>query len=90
LQEFLQSRGLGQPAMFSMVRARITAINSRPSESIKLAGRCRTRVLEREQNLNLVGGLMEDNQLIAGSWWTRADAGKPWYPISTEYQRPCS
>src|SRR6267378_738509 len=38
LQEFLKSHGLGQPAMFPMVRARITAINSRPRESIKLKG----------------------------------------------------
>jgi len=86
LQEFLQSRGLGQPAMFPMVRARITAINSRPSESIKLQGDAARGFLEREQNLTWSAGLMEDNQLIAGSWWTRADAGKPLVSISTEYQ----
>jgi putative ABC transport system permease protein len=86
LQEFLQSHGLGQPAMFPMVRARITAINSRPSESIKLQGDAARGFLEREQNLTWSAGLMEDNQLIAGSWWTRADAGKPLVSISTEYQ----
>src|SRR5216684_1880268 len=86
LQGFLQSHGLGQPAMFPMVRARITAINSRPSESIKLHGDAGRGFLEREQNLTWSAGLMEDNQLIAGSWWTRADAGKPLVSISSEYQ----
>jgi putative ABC transport system permease protein len=86
LQEFLASRGLGQPALFPMVRARITAINSRPSESIKLRGDANRGFLEREQNLTWSAGLMEDNQLVAGQWWTRADAGKPLVSISTEYQ----
>jgi putative ABC transport system permease protein len=86
LQEFLQAHGLGQPQMFPMVRARITAINSRPSESIKLHGDSGRGFLEREQNLTWSAGLMEDNQLIAGSWWTAADAGKHLVSISSEYQ----
>src|SRR6202030_1283891 len=49
LQEFLRSHGLGEPAMYSMIRARITAINSRPSESIKLAAESGRGFLEREQ-----------------------------------------
>src|SRR5271168_626702 len=51
LREFLQSHGMGQPQMFPMVRARITAINSQPSESIKLHGDSGRGFLEREQNL---------------------------------------
>jgi putative ABC transport system permease protein len=86
LEEFLHSRGLGQPQMFPMVRARITAINSRPSESIKLTNESGRGFLEREQNLTWSAELMEDNQLIAGSWWSAADAGKPLVSISTEYQ----
>ena len=74
LEEFLHSRGLGQPQMFPMVRARITAINSRPSESIKLTNESGRGFLEREQNLTWSAELMEDNQLIAGSWWSAADA----------------
>jgi putative ABC transport system permease protein len=86
LEEFLHSHGLGQPQMFPMVRARITAINSRPSESIKLTNESGRGFLEREQNLTWSAELMEDNQLIAGSWWSAADAGKPLVSISTEYQ----
>jgi putative ABC transport system permease protein len=86
LEEFLGSHGMGQPPMFPMVRARITAINSRPSESIKLHGESGHGFLEREQNLTWSMGLMEDNQVIAGSWWRAADTGKHLVSISTEYQ----
>lgn len=86
LQDFLQSHAMGRPAMFPMVRARITAINAKPSESIKLDGDAGRGFLEREQNLTWSAGLMEDNQLIAGKWWTPADAGKPLVSISSEYQ----
>jgi putative ABC transport system permease protein len=86
LQQFLQSHGMGEPQMFPMVRARITAINSKPSESLKLKGDSGRGFLEREQNLTWSAGLMEDNQLIAGTWWTSADLGKPLVSISTEYQ----
>jgi len=86
LQAFLQSRGLGRPQMYPMVRARITAINSRPAESVKLPDDAGRRFLEREQNLTWSAKLMEDNQLIAGHWWTPADAGKQWVSISSEYQ----
>jgi putative ABC transport system permease protein len=86
LEEFFRLHGLGQPVMFPMVRARITAINSRPSESIKFRGDSGRGFLEREQNLTWSAGLMDDNQLIEGSWWTPADYGKPLVSISTEYQ----
>jgi len=86
LQDFLKSHALGQPAMFPMVRARITAINSRPSDTIKLSTDAGRGFLEREQNLTWSAGLMDDNQLVEGSWWTAADAGKPLVSISSEYQ----
>jgi putative ABC transport system permease protein len=86
LQEFLQAHRLGQPQMFPMVRARMTAINSRPAESLKFPTESGRGFLEREQNLTWSAGLMEDNQLTAGSWWTSADAGKPLVSISSEYQ----
>jgi putative ABC transport system permease protein len=86
LQEFLRAHGMGEPLMFPMVRARITAINSQPSESIKLHGDSGRGFLEREQNLTWSAGLMEDNQLVAGQWWTAQDQGKPLVSISSEYQ----
>jgi putative ABC transport system permease protein len=85
LEDFFRLHGLGQPAMYPMVRARITAINSQPSGSLKFRDSGRG-FLEREQNLTWSAALMEDNQLIAGSWWTPADIGKHLVSISTEYQ----
>jgi putative ABC transport system permease protein len=85
LQEFLSAHGLGAPQMYPMVRARITALNGQPAGSLKLKGDSARGFIEREQNLSWSADMMEDNQLIAGRWWTAADAGKPLVSISTEY-----
>jgi putative ABC transport system permease protein len=86
LENFLQAHGFGTPQMYPMVRARIIAINSIPSESLKFKAESGRGFLEREQNLTWSAGLLEDNQLLAGHWWTPADAGKPLVSISSEYQ----
>src|SRR6202142_869581 len=85
LQEFLSAHGLGAPQMYPMVRARITALNGQPASSLKLKGDSARGFIEREQNLSWSADMMEDNQLIAGRWWSGADAGKPLVSISTEY-----
>ena len=85
LQQFLQAHGFGTPQMYPMVRARITAINSQPVTSLQLRGDVAKGYVEREQNLTWSADMMEDNQLIAGRWWTPADAGKPLVSISSEY-----
>jgi putative ABC transport system permease protein len=86
LEEFLKSHGFGDPPMYPMVRARITAINSTPTESLKFKGDSARGYLEREQNLTWASRLMDDNQLVAGHWWTAADYGKPLVSISSEYR----
>jgi len=85
LRDFLQSHGFGSPQMFPMVRARITAINGKPPASLQLRGDVAKGYVEREQNLTWSAGMMEDNQLIAGRWWSPADAGRPLVSISSEY-----
>ncbi|MFI4890281.1 MAG: ABC transporter permease [Steroidobacterales bacterium] len=86
LQDYLSQHHLGVPAMFPMVRARMTAINDIPAEALQLKGDTGRSFLEREQNLTWSAELMADNQLIAGHWWTAADTAKPLVSISTEYQ----
>jgi putative ABC transport system permease protein len=86
LEDFLQAHGLGQPQMYPMVRARMTAINEAPAESIKLKAENGRGLLEREQNLTWAATLMDDNELIAGRWWEPEDFGKPLVSISSEYQ----
>jgi putative ABC transport system permease protein len=85
LQDFLASRGFGSPQMYPMVRARITAINGASPKSLKLKGDAARGYAEREQNLTWSANVMEDNQLVAGRWWTADDAGKPLVSISSEY-----
>ena len=86
LQEFLSAHGVATLHMLPMVRARITAINAHLSETLKLSGDSAHGFLEREQNLTWAAELMDDNQLIAGRWWSARDAGRPLVSISTEYQ----
>jgi putative ABC transport system permease protein len=86
LQNFLKSHGFGQPAMYPMVRARMTAINGTPAESVKLKGERGRGFIEREQNLTWASQLLEDNQLVEGRWWAKEDLGKPLVSISSEYQ----
>jgi putative ABC transport system permease protein len=69
-----------------MVRARMTAINSVPVQSIKLDGEGGRSFLEREQNLTWAATLLDDNQLVEGQWWKPEDFGKPLVSISSEYQ----
>jgi putative ABC transport system permease protein len=85
LDEFLQSHHFGSPAMYPMVRARITAINSESGAALRARGEGARGFIEREQNLTWSEQLMPDNQLIAGRWWTAADLGKPLVSISSEY-----
>jgi putative ABC transport system permease protein len=86
LEAFLGSHGFGDPVMYPMVRARITAIDGEPSDAIKLKSEGGKNFLEREQNLTWSANLMPDNSLVAGRWWTKDDAGKPLVSISSEYQ----
>jgi putative ABC transport system permease protein len=86
LEAFLGSHGFGDPVMYPMVRARITAIDGEPSDAIKLNSEGGKNFLEREQNLTWSANLMPDNSLVAGRWWTKDDAGKPLVSISSEYQ----
>ncbi len=86
LEEFLKARGFGEPRMYPMVRARMTAINGVPAESRKLQGDRGRGFIEREQNLTWSKDLPEDNQLIAGDWWTAAQLSEPLVSVSTEYQ----
>jgi putative ABC transport system permease protein len=86
LGDFLKSHGLGEPPMYPMVRARMTAINGVPAASLKVGDERGRGFLEREQNLTWSASLMDDNQLLEGRWWDAADYGKPWVSISSEYQ----
>jgi putative ABC transport system permease protein len=86
LQDYLSAHHLGNPPMYPMIRARMTAINDIPAERLKFKDDSGRNFLEREQNLTWSADLMPDNQLIEGRWWSAADRGKALVSISSEYQ----
>ncbi len=85
LQEFLSLHHFGSPAMYPMVRARMTSINADSGTTLKARGEAARGYIDREQNLTWSQDLMQDNQLLAGRWWTAADFGKPLVSVSSEY-----
>jgi putative ABC transport system permease protein len=85
LQAFLDAHQFGKPTMYPMVRARMTAINSENATELKSRDEAARNYIDREQNLTWSANLLEDNQLVAGRWWTAADAGKPLVSVSSEY-----
>jgi putative ABC transport system permease protein len=85
LLQFLQAHHLGSPAMYPMVRARMTSVNGENGATLRARGEAARGYLDREQNLTWSEKLMPDNQLLKGRWWTAADFGKPLVSVSSEY-----
>src|SRR5690606_26035337 len=74
---FIAERGLGEPQLFPMVRARLAAHNGEPVSGEDYASddsgdeearRARRRA-EREFNLSTAGVLGDDNRAVAGEYW---------------------
>ena len=86
LLAYLRDHGLGQPALFPMVRARITQINGVAADQLHDLDDRGRGFLDREQNLTWSAQLPADNQLLAGQWWSATQVGQPLVSISSEYQ----
>ena len=59
-----------------------------PHATLPRGGRERPRgeLADREQNLTWSAELGDDNRIIAGRWWSAADAGKPLVSLASEFQ----
>lgn len=87
---FVEAQGARTTRVLPMIRGRLTLINGHAIESLRAAGE-RGRGGEesfatREQNLTWDSQLGSDNRIVAGHWWTPADAGKPLVSLATEFQ----
>ena len=97
----LLAQGANPERMLPMVRGRLTAINGelvarsgsavRPgaAQSGGRSGRSVVRggnLADREQNLTWSNELGDDNRIIAGRWWSAADAGQPLVSLASEFQ----
>jgi len=81
-QAALSATGAKSERMLPMVRGRLLSING------VAIGRLpqHSDMAEREQNLTWSAELGDDNRIIAGHWWTKADLGKPLVSLASEFQ----
>ena len=76
VREFIAARGIAEPVLFPMVRARLVEVNGQAfsGEDVAERGderetqRARRRA-DREFNLSTAETLREDNEVVAGTFW---------------------
>jgi putative ABC transport system permease protein len=81
----LQAQGARTTRVLPMIRGRLIAINGHAVEESHGA-HGEDNFATREQNLTWAAELGADNRIIAGSWWSPADAGKPLVSLASEFQ----
>jgi len=84
-RHFFTERGMPDPKLFPMIRARMTALNGTPISKLPLKGDRAKAFAEREQNLSWATDLQVDNKVIAGRWWTDADKGRKLVSVAKGY-----
>ena len=84
--DFLTAHGAHTTRVMPMIRGRLTAINGRSVDTLRFAGERAENFATREQNLTWTTELGSDNRIVAGTWFTPADRGKPLVSISTEIE----
>jgi len=65
----LRERGGVEPALYPMIRGRLTAINDKPVRPDDYRSDRAQRLVAREFNLSYGTVLPSDNRIVAGSWW---------------------
>ncbi len=82
---FLRGQGARTTRVLPMIRGRLIAINGQPVEGSHGA-HAEDNFATREQNLTWTAELGPDNRVIAGRWWSDADAGRPLVSLASEFQ----
>jgi putative ABC transport system permease protein len=82
---FLESQGGRTTRLLPMIRGRLIAINGRPVEETH-SRHGEDHFATREQNLTWAAELGPDNRIVAGHWWSAADAGRPLVSLASEFQ----
>jgi len=83
----LSDQGARLNRMLPMLRGRLVAINGRPVEQLHFTSPRGEGYAGREQNVTWADRLGDDNQLVAGRWWSPADRGRALVSLSTEFQQ---
>ncbi|HVN46298.1 MAG TPA: FtsX-like permease family protein [Steroidobacteraceae bacterium] len=82
---FLQAQGARTTRVLPMIRGRLIAINGRSVEESH-GPHSEDNFATREQNLTWAAELGPDNRIVAGRWWSAADAGQPLVSLASEFQ----
>jgi putative ABC transport system permease protein len=76
LNAFFAARGLKGAQLYPMIRARLTAVNGRAVSAADYPDDRARRLVEREFNMSWAAQPQDDNKIVAGRWWDRADHGR--------------
>jgi putative ABC transport system permease protein len=77
VQSFFNDIGVANTRLYPMVRARLLEINGVPAMTSDYESERAKHMITREFNLSWAENMQLDNTLVDGSWWSRADFGKP-------------
>ena len=75
VREFFTDRGLAEPRLSPMVRARMTKINGQEVSEMSFPNPQGRRWAVRDANLTWAAGLRPDNQVLEGSFWSEREPG---------------
>lgn len=74
LRDFLSRSGIDTPALYPMIRGRLTHIGDRKVDPSSYESPRAERLASREFNLSYGTQPQPDNRILAGHWWAGADA----------------
>lgn len=87
LRGFMRARGIGEPELYPMIRARLLAHNGRatsggnyPDDELRAR-----RLAEREFNLSVAAALRDDNTVTEGAFWSGRTPAKPELSVEQEF-----
>jgi putative ABC transport system permease protein len=73
IAQLLEANGLTRPEFTPLLRARINEINNQSLETYPAPSRWARRELEEELNLTWLSELADDNDIVAGEFWSPGD-----------------
>src|SRR5690606_12738012 len=88
VRRHIAEAGVGEPVLFPMIRARLVSDNGEAvtGEDYAARGERARRMAEREFNLSMADALRDDNEVVAGTFWTGPTA-TPELSVEEEFAR---
>jgi putative ABC transport system permease protein len=77
IQAYFNERGVVNTRLYPMVRARLVEINGKTVRTSDYDSERAKHMITREFNLSWAETMQPDNEIVAGSWWSRDEHGAP-------------